>query len=140
MRKLVLSDILNSTSIQAFGSAPTVCAVAPGRVNLSGEHTDYNGGFVFPMALPMVTAVVGAPVDGSDEAVVVTSEGTGCDAPFRSEFRVEGLKREEGARPKWANYVKGDVANFHGKVGGIRAAVAAPIASFAPLDSSLRCS
>lgn len=32
-----------------FGSSPTVACCAPGRVNLIGEHTDYNDGFVFPM-------------------------------------------------------------------------------------------
>lgn len=32
-----------------FGAAPEAAAAAPGRVNLIGEHTDYNDGFVFPM-------------------------------------------------------------------------------------------
>ena len=32
-----------------FGKNPTVAGIAPGRVNLIGEHTDYNEGFVFPM-------------------------------------------------------------------------------------------
>lgn len=32
-----------------FGSDPNLAACAPGRVNLIGEHTDYNEGFVFPM-------------------------------------------------------------------------------------------
>ena len=36
-----------------FGAAPELCAFAPGRVNLIGEHTDYNGGRVFPCALGM---------------------------------------------------------------------------------------
>jgi galactokinase len=46
-----------------FGRAPTVTARAPGRVNLIGEHTDYNGGFVLPTAIPQVTRVELAPHD-----------------------------------------------------------------------------
>lgn len=34
---------------EQFGDAPNIAACAPGRVNLIGEHTDYNEGFVFPM-------------------------------------------------------------------------------------------
>lgn len=34
-----------------FGVKPSLAAKAPGRVNLIGEHTDYNDGFVFPMVL-----------------------------------------------------------------------------------------
>src|ERR1043165_9050481 len=44
-----------------FGRAPAVTASAPGRVNLIGEHTDYNGGFVLPVALPRRTLVELAP-------------------------------------------------------------------------------
>lgn len=44
-----------------FDSKSGGCAVvfAPGRVNLIGEHTDYNGGFVMPLALQLKTVVVG---------------------------------------------------------------------------------
>ncbi|RPJ85244.1 MAG: galactokinase family protein, partial [Acidobacteria bacterium] len=35
-----------------FGREPDFCADAPGRVNLIGEHTDYNGGFVLPTVIP----------------------------------------------------------------------------------------
>ena len=41
---------------QLFGREPAVAASAPGRVNLIGEHTDYNGGFVLPAAIPLETA------------------------------------------------------------------------------------
>ena len=43
-----------------FSGTPHVFA-APGRVNLIGEHTDYNDGFVLPMALEYVTAVAVSP-------------------------------------------------------------------------------
>jgi galactokinase len=42
---------------ELFGHAPEVVTHAPGRVNLIGEHTDYNGGFVLPMAIPQQTHV-----------------------------------------------------------------------------------
>src|SRR5206468_2971013 len=41
----------------AYGHGPSVVWSAPGRVNLIGEHTDYNGGFVLPFAVPHRTAV-----------------------------------------------------------------------------------
>jgi galactokinase len=42
---------------EVFGSAPAVRAQAPGRVNLLGEHTDYNEGYVLPIAIPQKTSV-----------------------------------------------------------------------------------
>jgi len=47
-----------------FGRAATHRAGAPGRVNLMGDHTDYNLGFVFPAAIPQKTAVEVSPVAG----------------------------------------------------------------------------
>ncbi len=89
--------------------------MAPGRVNLIGEHTDYNCGFVLPMALPLVTVVMGRPdVDG--QAAVVTEVDDPADPPRRTDFDPRQLSYQEDARPKWANYVKGVVANFHSPV------------------------
>src|SRR5262245_3486293 len=44
-----------------FGTAPAVTADAPGRVNVIGEHTDYNGGLVLPVAIPQRTDVAATP-------------------------------------------------------------------------------
>lgn len=44
---------------ERFGRPPTLAAVAPGRINLIGEHTDYNDGFVLPMAINLAAIIVG---------------------------------------------------------------------------------
>jgi len=57
----------------AFGRPPDAVARAPGRVNLLGEHTDYNDGFVLPIALPQQTTVSLGIASGRD--CTLRSEG-----------------------------------------------------------------
>ena len=76
-----------------FEDDDLVCGVAPGRVNLIGEHTDYNDGFVLPMALPLVTVVVGRKQSNGDNnkfCVVTTSRE--CDLPHKVEEDLLNLK------------------------------------------------
>jgi galactokinase len=56
-----------------FGSEPAATAEAPGRVNLLGEHTDYNDGYVLPAAIPQKTRVALAP-NGGELFTVYTAE------------------------------------------------------------------
>ena len=75
----------------AFEDDDLVCGVAPGRVNLIGEHTDYNDGFVLPMALPLVTVVVGRRSGNNDKFCVVTTSKE-CDLPHKVEENLDNLK------------------------------------------------
>src|SRR4051794_14132570 len=84
---------------EAFGRAPAVVSRAPGRVNLIGEHTDYNGGLVLPVALAHATYAAAAP--RSDGVVRVTSSDVG--APWTGEIGSLG----PGAVDGWAAYVAG---------------------------------
>jgi galactokinase len=84
---------------QLFGSAPVVRASAPGRVNLIGEHTDYNGGFVLPTVIPQRTTVELATRKGG--AVRAVSLDVGKTAPF------EYIVGTEARRGRWTDYLQG---------------------------------
>jgi galactokinase len=62
----------------AFGSAPLVVASAPGRVNLLGEHTDYNGGPVLPVATAARTSVAVGPAEPGVLELISTLDGRGA--------------------------------------------------------------
>lgn len=57
-----------------FGGEPTAAAWAPGRVNLIGEHTDYNAGFVLPMAIGRGIAAVARRRDGPGQSRVLAAD------------------------------------------------------------------
>jgi galactokinase len=82
---------------QLFGRPPAVSADAPGRVNLIGEHTDYNGGFVLPIAIPQRTCVELAP--RTDPMVRAWSAATAEVAEY-------ALGRETPGRG-WLDYLQG---------------------------------
>jgi galactokinase len=84
---------------QLYGRAPAVRASAPGRVNLIGEHTDYNGGFVLPTVIPQRTTVELAPRPGG--AVRAVSANTGMSGPF------EYIVGTESKRSRWTDYLQG---------------------------------
>jgi galactokinase len=87
---------------ERFGGAPELVAHAPGRVNLLGEHTDYNEGFVLPMALHLATWIALRRRD--DDRVVLRS----LDFSDEHEFRLGALEKGQG----WIEYVKGTAWAF----------------------------
>jgi len=88
---------------ERFGSsgADIKAFQAPGRVNLIGEHTDYNGGAVFPAALTFGTTLLISPRE--DRKLVFAS----TNFPSQKEVAIEGVKYDEA--DDWANYPKGIV-------------------------------
>ena len=63
-----LSDYTAAQFTQICGRPPRWIAAAPGRVNVIGEHTDYNDGFVLPMAIERYTVIAAAPSAGPARA------------------------------------------------------------------------
>jgi galactokinase len=80
----------------AFGVAPTQAASAPGRVNLIGEHTDYNGGPVLPMAVAARTTAAVGPGEPGWLDLVSARDGL-----------VQRVRWDGALPPGWAGYVVG---------------------------------
>ncbi len=117
---------------EVFGTAPTGAWAAPGRVNLIGEHTDYNDGFVLPFALAQRTIVEATAVDGPQWTV--WSAITGETVAFGPEDLAPGKIRG------WAGYVAGIVwalrrFGFDGG-SGARLAISSDVPVGAGLSSS----
>ena len=116
-----------------FGVAPTVIKKAPGRVNLIGEHTDYNDGFVFPAAINFHTAVAAAPRDDRIINVVAHDEGN-----QRVEFNIDDAAQFD-QEATWSNYVRGVVDELKVAGFGLKGANLA-ISGNVPLGAGLSSS
>ena len=90
---------VRSAFVSAFGSEPDGVWSAPGRVNVVGEHTDYNGGLCLPVALPHTTAVAASATSGR---LVLHSLQSGSD-PFEGELADVAPGTPDG----WPAYVAG---------------------------------
>jgi galactokinase len=116
-----------------FGEQPTLAVFAPGRVNLIGEHTDYNDGFVMPFAIPFKTVIVGSRTfsDG------ITRVNSTYNDDIVVDFEINN--RLVKGTPVWANYIKGTIAQYADDLPP-KFAFNACIASDVPIGSGLSSS
>jgi galactokinase len=119
---------------QVYDRVPTGIWSAPGRVNLIGEHTDYNDGFVLPFALPYRIAVAAAPRE--DGVLAVGTLGVDGNVQQAAPFPIADL--EPGLVSGWAAYPSGVawVLRSQGITGGADLMVAGDVPAGAGLSSS----
>jgi len=111
----------------AFGERPHVIASAPGRVNLIGEHTDYNGGEVLPIAIGQRTRVAMRKTGSHRQSRAVSA--TGEDA---GEFDITSPERSG----KWWDYISGFGSFWTPPLPGVDVAVDSDVPAGAGLSSS----
>ncbi|HHT30366.1 MULTISPECIES: galactokinase [Petrimonas] len=115
---------------EKFGNDTPEVYASPGRVNLIGEHTDYNGSFVFPGAIDkgMVAAI---RLNGTDKVRAYAIDLDEC-----SEF---GLNEEDLPKEGWAKYIFGvcrEIVKRGGKVAGFDTVFAGDVPLGAGMSSS----
>jgi galactokinase len=92
-----------------FGGEPELTVQAPGRVNLIGEHTDYNDGFVFPMAIERSVMICGRA--RSDRRLLMYQPAMAATEGAVAEASLDRIERD-AAHP-WANYILGVARELH---------------------------
>jgi galactokinase len=113
-----------------FKVESTLVALAPGRVNLIGEHIDYCDGFVLPLAIERYVVIAARPNDSQTARITSTGEAT---------IEIDLSKAQEIADPKWSNYLRGVIRGFQDlkyKLPGFDASIVSSIPLGAGLSSS----
>ncbi|OHD73397.1 MAG: galactokinase [Spirochaetes bacterium RBG_13_68_11] len=124
-------DVVKQSHAEEYGRQPEVIASAPGRVNLIGEHTDYNEGYVFPMAIDFsIRVALSRRADGQLHFFSV-------DYKDRKRAALPILKYRKEDR--WANYPKGiinELVERGHELGGMDLTIHGDVPQGAGLSSS----
>lgn len=118
---------------QTFGAEPERFFQSPGRVNLIGEHTDYNDGFVLPVTIDFHTVIAATRREDRQVRIVAVDYGNEEDS-----FSLDEPVRPLGGMI-WANYVRGVIAGLVERgcaIGGADLAISGNIPQGAGLSSS----
>ena len=130
-------DSLETAALQdfttRFGSGPTLFAQAPARVELLGNHTDYNGGLVIAAAINRFTAVVG---DRHGEETLAQFRSLS----FQDEVLFDPAAIERGQEGSWGRYVRGVAWALQEAQGALGGGFRATIAGNVPLGAGVSSS
>ena len=126
-----LIETVKQAHARRFGAPPAVVAYAPGRVEILGNHTDYNEGFVISAAIDLGIALALSPAGGASCTVQALDipEEISFDLPVTSPAK----------QPLWVNYVRG-VVNKLGAFGRIEPGFQATFAGDIPMGAGLSSS
>jgi galactokinase len=100
----IIEQITNIFS-ETFGEKPAHLARAPGRVNLLGEHVDYNNGFVLPAAIDRATYIAFSPTD-SDQTTLLAAD-LNQRSSFSSRTISSKTQIDSSPLPEWTHYPAG---------------------------------
>ena len=128
-----LKDKTQSLFAEKFGYPATHVIQAPGRVNLIGEHTDYNDGFVLPCAIDYQTVISCAKRDDRHVRVIAADYGNEID-----EFSLDAPIVTHDSQ-QWSNYVRGVVKHLQKRnknFGGADLVISGNVPQGAGLSSS----
>jgi galactokinase len=131
MPAMTLHTTVNEAFRSTFGAAPEVSARAPGRLEILGNHTDYNAGTVLSVAVDRATWVAAAP-SGSTHCRVV-------DAVHGDERSFDAVAVGDPVKGDWANYIKGlvvELAKRGVRVPGFHAVLGSTVPMSAGMSSS----
>ncbi len=123
-------DFVRSRFIKHFDGSTGNVYASPGRINLIGEHTDYNGGFVFPGAIDK-GMIAELKINGTNKVRAYS-----IDLKDYVEF---GLNEEDAPRASWARYIFGvcrEIIKRGGKISGFNTAFAGDVPLGAGMSSS----
>jgi len=91
-----------------YGRPARWIVAAPGRVNVIGEHTDYNDGFVLPMAIERY-AIMAA------DTATTPGKMSIYDTQFKESATIDVTAPVTKGQPKWSNYIRGVLAGFQNR-------------------------
>ena len=100
-----MNDRITAVFCEKFGHMPAHIARAPGRVNLLGEHVDYNAGFVLPAAIDRATTIAFSPAASNQTTLLAVDFDQ--QASFAPETLATGTQTDGTVLPQWGRYPAG---------------------------------